>query len=290
MPALPDDLTDSLKLADWLELSTISSPNGSASQGHLERILRQAALYELADNEEIERQIIDVFSELEQRTNAAQDAYPFNLDNQGSLKLKSSNWEDFIVYIFCLCLSYFPLRETREGPRLFERISCLAAKRYLQGEAIGFGSPRRELPSSFEEAITEICKKIGEGGGYKAQPVLDRKDDTLDIVAWKDFTDRRPSKLLMFGQCGAGRNWADKLGELQPSAFWRQWIRDGSISPDPIKSFFTPYQIGRNYWELYSRKGGILFDRCRIASLVHQEIIKDNTIISWIENFLAQNK
>jgi hypothetical protein len=291
MPDLPfDDLTDPLKLADWLELYALSSPDHNSSQGDLESALHRAAIAELYDDEVIELKTMEVFDELEQRSRAAQEAYPFDLDYRGLLRLKSTSWEDYPAYVFCLCLSYFPLRETRMGTRLFEHISCLAVRSYLQGKVIGFGAPRTELPSSFADAVTEMCKRIGEGIEYRKQPSLHRQDDTLDLVAWKDFVDKRPSKILIFGQCGAGRNWAEKLGDLQPEAFWNQWMAGGPVSPFPIRSFFTPYRIAPDKWEFYARKAGVLFDRCRIAFWVHGEEADYDPIVEWARDFLAQDE
>ncbi len=284
-----DDLTDPLRLADWLELYALLSPDRNSSRGDLESVLRTVSIFELDDDEQIERKTLEVFLELEQRVKAAAEAYPFDIDYPGVLQLKSDNWREFPVYVFCLCLSYYPLRETRVGPKLFEWVSCLAAQHYLQGQSIGFGAPREELPSPFADAVTEMCRRIGEGGGYREQPSLGRQDDTLDLVAWKDFADKWPSKILMFGQCGAGRNWKDKLGEMRPRAFWDQWMQSGSVSPGPIRSFFTPYRVGQDMWELYARKAGVLFDRCRIALWAHQEEADHTPVVRWAEDFLMQD-
>jgi hypothetical protein len=287
VPDLPyDDLTDPLRLADWLELYAMASPDSNSSRGDLDSALHTASHSELGSDAEIEQKILEVFGEFEQRAKAAREAYPFDIDFRGILRLKAGGWEAFPVYTFCLCLSYYPLRETQIGPRIFEQVSCLAARGYLRGRAVGFGSPRVALPSSFADAVTELCKLIGEGGGYLEQPSLGRQDDTLDLVAWKDFEDKRPSKVLMFGQCGAGRNWSEKLGELQPNPFWKQWMRVGSVSPTPIKSFFTPYRVGQRLWELHARKAGILFDRCRIAYWAHHEETDHSSLVEWTADFL----
>lgn len=289
MLELPNDLTDPLKLADWLELYALSSPDRNSSQGDLESELRRAALFELADDTAIELKTMEVFDELEQRVNAAKEAYPFDLDYRGILQLKSTSWEDFPAYTFCLCLSYFGLRETRLVPKLFEQVSCLAAKGYLQGDVIEFGWPRREeeLPSSFTDAITEMCKRIGEGRGYREQSSLDRKDDTVDLVAWKEFADRKSSKILMFGQCASGQEWEEKRAELDPMRFWNQWMEVSPVGPYPLKSYFIPHRVARNKWEYFARNL-ILFDRCRIAFWAHQVRADYDPIIAWLRDFFAQ--
>ncbi len=241
---LPDEPINPLKLADWLEIYAILDSDRNSSRGDLERALYRAALFELDDDEAIEHKILDTFEELEQRVVATGEAYPFDLNYRGVLRLKST-WESFPVYTFCLCLSYFGLGETDKDSKLFEQISCLAAKGYLQGRAIGFGFPRIELPKPFPEAIVELCNLIGEGGGYKLQAPLDRKDDTLDLIAWKDFTDKQPSKMLLFGQCAAGQHWKQKVGELQPRTFCEQWMQFTPIHP-PMRSFFIPHRVKRS--------------------------------------------
>jgi hypothetical protein len=92
----------------------------------------------------------------------------------------------------------------------------------------------------------------------------------------------------MFGQCASGNDWASKLGELQPSAFWGQWMQDSPISPYLIRSFFVPHRIERRKWELIARKAGLLFDRCRIASWACQERADCCACIAWTQEVLEQ--
>jgi len=281
------DPTNPIKLADWLEISSILSPDSDASRGDLESALRVAAFNEVLDSEDIERKVLEVFTELEQRENAAAHAYPFGIDGL-VLKLKSE-WENYPAYTFCLFLSYFGVKETRETPKLFEGISCQAAKKYLNGEGKGFGSPRTDLPASFSDAVTEVCKLIGEGGQFLEQLSHRKKDDTLDVVVWADFLDQLPSKVVMFGQCAAGDNWEEKLAELQPAVFCDQWMAKSLVSPAPIRSFFIPHRLERDKWDLVCRKAGIVFERCRIAYWAHEGGFNYAHHIEWIRHFIANN-
>ena len=279
-----NDPTNSIKLADWLELYAMISGDNDSSRGDLEGALRVASYAEISDNEAVEGKILEVFYELEQRENSAGIGYPFQLDG-GLLRLKSS-WKDYPVYSFCLSLSYFGLTNTQNGPTLFEQISCYAAKKYLNGDAVAFGFPRTELPNSFPEAVTELSNIIGEGRGFRSQPGLDKKDDKLDLVAWVDFIDRLPSKLILFGQCAAGNNWEEKLAELQPDAFWNQWMNEAPISP-LVRSFFIPHRIEMNKWDITGRNAGIVFDRCRIAYWAHQVDQDFSQYIEWVDDLLS---
>lgn len=279
------DPTSPLLLADWLEISALLSPDHNSSWGDLERVLRRAAFSECSDDEAVERKVLDTFDELEQRSISSSEAYPFTLD-YGVLTVKR-DWRSYATYTFCLCISYFKLKETAIAPKLFEQLSCLAAKQYLRGQVIGFGAPRKELPRGFADAVTEMCSRLREGERFRPQPELDRQDDTLDLVAWIDFEDKLPSKIILFGQCAAGQNWEDKLGELNPSAFCSQWMQKDPLLP-PLRSFFMPHRVERTKWELVARKGGILFDRCRIAYWAHKEQTDYQQHIGWIENTLSQ--
>lgn len=282
-----DEPTGTLRLADWLELSAIISPDHNTSRGDLESVLRRSSFAELHDGSAIEEKIIEVFDELDQRSKATLEAYPFELSYRGVLQLKSDNWQNFPAYIFCLCLSYFGT-DHNEPRRLFEQVSCLAAKSYLQGSVVGFGFPRTELPSSFSDAVTEICRLMGEGETYRDQPSLNRKDDTLDLVAWKDFSDKRPSKLLMFGQCASGLDWEGKLSELQPRTFCDNWMQETLVSPEPLKSFFIPHRVERSKWKFVARKSGVFFDRCRVAFWAHREEADYHPHIEWINELFTQ--
>jgi len=73
-------------------------------------------------------------------------------------------------------------------------------------------------------------------------------------------------KLIGFGQCATGHNWRTKLSELQTPAFWKKWITEPA-AVDPVRMFFVPFRVEAIKWDDASIDGGILFDRCRIASL-----------------------
>ncbi len=267
MLPLPKSPIDTIRLADWVELSALLSPDLSTSSGDLRAALRTAALFERGGDEAIESKALEVFRELEQRALAADTAYPFS--SEGGVLTAQANWQDFTSYLFCLCLSYFGWKNkigAKTFPRrLFEDLACDAAKNYLRGHAVRFASPRKDLPSSFKEAVTVLCtKNIEEGEGFREQPSLRSQDDTVDVVAWSDFPDHLPGKLLMFGACASGANWENKINELQPGVFCNQWMIEPPASP-LVKAFFIPHRIDKSLWMKYSRRSGIIFDRCRIA-------------------------
>jgi hypothetical protein len=169
----------------------------------------------------------------------------------------------------------------------------LAAQRYFGGQAINFGAPRTQLPSPFPDAINRLCVLIGEGDGYREHSDLQPQDDKLDVVIWKDSPDRLPGKLLVFGQCAAGKKWLMKLTEMQADEFVRLWIRNGMYSK-AIRSFFVPHRVtsrvGSGRWEYAVTYGGVFFDRCRIAFWAHgADGVDYSPYIGWVKKRFSES-
>ena len=265
--------TDTIQLADWLEIYALISGDRNSSRGDLESALRAASLLEPEGDEALQRKLLDVFQELEDRAKSASQAYSFTVAN-GVLTVKEG-WEEFPAYVFCLCLSYLGCKQrkgTKAFPRRwFEHISRDALKYYLGGEGLRFGSPRlkAEIPPSFKGAMDLVCSMLKEGGSYKAGGLPDRKDDTVDIIAWKHFPDQLPGKLIVFGNCATEKEWeGSKLTELAPDAFCSDWMTE-MPKCEIMKSFFIPHRVERKRLSSHLKKAGIIFDRCRVSYWAH---------------------
>lgn len=292
---LPDEATNELKLADWLEIYALLSRDGNSSRGDLESALTTASVLESGGRAAVEEKCLVVFNELEERMLAAGDAYPFKI--QGAKLALKPNKETYSAYLFCLCLSYFQWstkrsREVNVNPwLLFEELSAIAAAQYINGNVIPFGTSRtgtRKAMKGFREAVNTICLEVGEGVGFRPQSTLDKKDDKVDLIAWKAFDDRKTSKLIMFGQCAGGDSWKGKVSELNPEAFWDQWIEVSPVSP-LVKSFYVPHRIHKDHWDYNARYGGIIFDRCRIAYWAfknNKSIVRDARYRRWYKFIL----
>lgn len=262
----PTEATNPIKLADWLELLAILSDDGNSSAGDLHRELKR-----LAGGGNLEELVGQVFSELQSRLTGAPNAYPFTLT--GTLLTRRGGWEEFVPYVFCLLMS-FCRNEIRKGKKkersemLFEKLSCEAARKYLGGNALRFGSPRDEMPKAFREAVNELCRRIKEGQGCQAKPTRNKKDDGLDVVAWKPFPDGLPGKVILFGQCATGDDWPGKMYEC--AGFSKIWVERPGPS-EILRSVFIPYRVERDLWDDHVVKANVLFDRCRIADLFSEK-------------------
>jgi len=257
----PASDSDPILLADWLELMALTAPDGDASAGDLERPLRRLG------NQSPELLIARVFTEIDRRVTATEDAYPFTRGD-GSISRRGAA-TDYLPYVFCLLLSYFKWKakaKVLHNPwLLFEELAHVAAGEYLNASETSmlFGTSARKKKQNFRTSVGDLSAQLREGKGFREQKT-NAKDDKLDVVVWKEFPDRGPSKVVMFGQCAAGDDWTKKVSELQPEAFSAQWLNVSLMSPI-IRSFYVPHRIDADRWEYYARRAGVLFDRCRIA-------------------------
>lgn len=268
----PTDFHDSAMLADWLEITAFVSDDGETSAGDLERQLSRlncARPEEAAGN---------ALAEVDRRGKAAATAYPFQRSPSGSAVIRRDEAATCIAYLFCLLLSFCRWK-LRKGAGLnpwllFEELSCHAARNYL-GEAVAFGTSTRVGKTAgtvFASRVNMLCKQLGEGDEFNGGKTFNAQDEKLDLVAWRPFADGRASKVVMFGQCASGANWRTKLPEIQPKAFWDNWIAGPAVSP-LFRCFFMPHRIFfPEEWAQKARKGGVLFDRCRIAFHSHEQI------------------
>lgn len=306
---VPPATASSLEHADWLELNALLREEQSSSIHDLVREIRRSgstdALGDLEEeeyssdtgSEESMRVAVDAFSEIEDRLSACgARAYPFSV-SEGYFEVME-HWQSSI-YTVLLMLSFFGHDagpKGLKGSKLFEEICAIAAKSYFGGlhthiGALVFGWPRKKgLPRRFDRAIAHLCRELGEGGRFRpnyTEEYSQKKDDGLDIVVWRNFEDNKQGKIVGFGQCATGKQWDSKTGELNVREFCNQWM---SVQPvvKPTKMFFIPGRVEDRKWCEMCARGGILFDRCRIAyhanNIIGPELRDDCT--RWVKHVL----
>lgn len=266
--------------ADWLEMTALRSEERRVSLEDLVRIIRregsvdglEAAEGSYADQGSELSQCVaeEAFSELSVRAKACGDEYPFEVEH-GLLRLREDSLN--APYLLLLLLSFKNPTAGHGGSAvLFERLCEHAAKQYFGGDANGacafrFGAPRKPPMAKLSQAIDYLCGQLNEGCGIRDPEYANHVgDEGLDIVAWKHFPDRRPGKLVAFGQCAGGSvNWTDKLNELDGQKFAAKLFRDRMVV-SPIRFFFVPRRVPREVWDNICIDAGIVFDRCRITS------------------------
>lgn len=291
----PKDLGDIHGLADWLEIIALTARDSNSSRGDLERqVKRSGTIEELSEDEAINHLLDEVFIELDGRSNAVGEAYPFIVTNS-LVRRRDDFTTRYLPYIFCLCLSVFgsPKAAARGvDPRLlFEHLASKCLESYLGGKSLVLGTGRLlEDPSTtvrgFAGVVEQLAKFLGEGDGFKTQSTLSRKDDGIDVVGMKPIGGAAVSNLLVFGQCATGKDWqtTGKLSQCQPEVFFDQWMIGHEISP-LLRSYFIPYSVDTPKFCWAARRAGLFFERMRVSRWAgaHADIdsIADQ-MIEWI--------
>jgi len=260
-----------------MELVTLISPEKRCSVAAVERNLRRLTAYEssttIQQNADIEGACAEILGEIKRRAQAAENAYPFAIDDTAIVL--SGKLRDYVPYIFCLCLSWFGWKARRGNKifprRMFEDLSKYAAQAFVGGRALRFGAPRTDLPASFNEALFHMASEIGEGTVREKNGNANAKDDTLDLIAWRDFPDGYEGKLFLVGQCASGWDLEKKKRDLDAEAFFDDWFTDRPPSLRGMRiGLFIPHRVPKAKWVPITRRAGIIFDRCRIAYWSHQ--------------------
>jgi len=295
-PSLKADIND---LADFVEVECIRT--GIISKREIIATLQRSDEVDLSHGHQIDdpldNQIDDVFIEIERRKKICTGSYPFNVDDKGFIVRFDRNIDSIFLNLYCFLLFATRLNMKKkkvqngiDGTLLFEEISLVIAKEYLgpRSRAFLFGTSSDE--GNFKSKIGKLCNELGEGRGFSTrnlEAAKYKKDDTLDIVVWKPFSDTLPGKLILFGQCKTGTHWEDTLQQLQPSSFIHSWFID-SLAVEPVKMFFITDSLKVSEWHHFSTKGGIIFDRLRImdyATTFEQRLLEK--IQKWTNPFLA---
>lgn len=273
----PENATNPLECADWMELTALISPERRCSISAVERNLTRLSSYDggstIQQNAKIDAACGEILGEIKRRVFAAKSAYPFKIEK--TALVLAGSVRDFVPYIFCLCLSWFGWK-ARKGSkvfprRMFEDLSKHAAEAFIGGRALRFGAPRTELPAAFKDALLHLAIAIGEGQVREIQGTVNAQDDTLDLIAWRDFPDGQEGKLFLVGQCASGGDWEKKKRELDAEAFFEEWFCERPPSLRGMRiGLFIPHRVPRKKWVPTTRRAGIIFDRCRIAYWTHQ--------------------
>ncbi len=280
--------------ADWLELTALTTPQRTGSAEDLIGALRSSGTTDALVDEAIDDDATDIDAATDRGSERAQalaesaldladersrsvlrpQRYPFSAQGR-SLRARPGAANS--TYTFLLLLTRYGISAEvapphENGSELFEGVAAVAARNYLGGDSthaqiLRFGSPRREAPTGFVDALDEMCFKMSEGGGANRSrfTVSRQKDAKLDLAVWIPMPDTRYGKFIGFGQCATGGNWTDKVSELQPNEWCTKWLLDRPPAV-PLRMFFLPHRVNQNEWVDRALDAGIIFDRCRLTA------------------------
>ena len=278
-PGEPSPSDKAHELADYVEL--VAWRDGSISAVALSRFLgrREVPDYSVGgvpEEDEVDTVAEDAFVEIGRRHEACAGGYPFVLDDNGTIVRRQEHIDAeenarHTIYKYLLLATRLNMKNDRQhdgydGTQLLEKLAAESARNYLgsRSESMVFGTAANA--SSFRDRVNELCRRIGEGGGFRDREntASRQQDGKLDVVAWTPFSDRLPGQLIMFGQCKTGTHYKDQLAQLQPDAFCKKWLLENP-AVTPTRAFFLSEALPRSDWRDSAVDAGVLFDRCRIV-------------------------
>lgn len=315
---LPNDTRS--RVADWLEVIVLTGSRGVATRSEVlglydllgdethevevDEVTGEGLETEILEDQRIS--IVDeILEELSHRYNVLGSFYPFSIEVRGQnwrLVRSQPDGADVLsiaaqcCYIFCLLTS--AIRDSRiHGAALgplerqmavhFQELASDAAAQVINGVSVSFGWPRKE-GTQFKPALHAVSQQMKLGIPLDTIPLWasgKEKDSGIDVIAWRDFRDARPGKIVLFGQVASGNNWTDKAVTADTPRFLA-WF-----SQHPTKYFipaiFIPFPqhhecAGRassafedvaaaQAW-MREQEFGLVIDRLRIVEAVAKQL------------------
>jgi len=281
IPNLPSPEADIAELSDFAEIECFKKGFVSKQEliSKLGRIEENVIVNGNPIDSPMANRIDDVFNAIEVRNKYCNGLYPFLICAPGYLMTinKAISQETLSIYVFLLLTTRFDMNSHKiknniDATLLFEYISANVASCYFGDRAEQYVMGTSADEGSFKNKVDGLCQKMKEGGGYlnrNSASMSQIKDDAVDIVVWKSFSDGFPGKLIAFGQCKTGTSWGQQLTSLQPDSFAKSWFKD-QPAVNPIRMFFLADAVDRSEWFHKVCKAGVLFDRFRIMDYSRQ--------------------
>ncbi|MBK8069620.1 MAG: hypothetical protein IPK27_18965 [Rhodanobacteraceae bacterium] len=190
---------------------------------------------EIADN--ATAQLLDRISdEIGFRSSALRENYPFEITRTPfSIRRRAARTRAHKIYLFNLLLSAVKENlisnsrlgdaRVRQGRVLFHVCASAAVAALLHlGKTYWLGFPRPDR-TGFLAALAELCIRIGVGQAHCTAPrglPSKAKDDQVDVVGWRSFSDGRGAGLAVLCQAATGANWTEKsvAGHVDAFTHW----------------------------------------------------------------------
>jgi hypothetical protein len=315
--AVPDETTHRTKVADWLELKAITSPDrriGFSTLVSATALTENEQKENIADEDVEEDQLVlRAQGEIARRLKNIGNDYPFRIDDQGhALQFVAPLSEVGSVYLFCLFLSHafdrtimpksLAPKVTNKTRDLFQACATVAAGGFVRGPAMSFGFPRPD-GATFLKALHEVYLLFGAAKKIK--------DNGIDIIAWKRSIDNLPCMLYLIAQVASGEDWETKSVIPNRRHFHKYWFTSQPAS-QPHDAMFMPFglepedpddgtpyeEVLTDYMQSIGYEFGTLFYRDRIAKHLAEglqlvangedkiERVKDLAkIVKWVETY-----
>lgn len=266
-PPFPTGSTpETSDIADWCE-SVALMTRRQFKRGDLKSALSRE---DIGNPDLLEEQ---TWAELENRSKLYGAAWPLTMDGS-RLRVREDASDDAILLqvYFCILASGDIESEDRS---LFEEIVRSIISSKLGKSVVRIGHPARKGdPTSFRERVKDYTRdSLLSTLEVFHEPLPHDKDLGMDVVAWLPSPDNRGGYIHLLIQCATGRNWANKLSDIDLNVI-NSHIR---WAVQPVRIFSLPSVISTTgpQWIRYTQRAGWILDRPRLMHLASGTIITD---------------
>jgi hypothetical protein len=262
--------SDLIIVADWVE-GTALFFNRTVSRMEIRDFLCASDYYQ---DQTFAMEFVElIWGELRRRNQWLQRFAMLDIDKDTVEPL--FKWQDAAGHAFCLMLTCLQRYSKKQHPKLhndnyvkqgdlFERFSeeslvKLGWKTLRTGWASGIANPR------FRDIINKVALELNESWiNDDAQPVFkDAKDEGLDLLVHKPFSDTRVGRPFFLVQCASGGDWKEKLHTPRIEV----WNKLVIFTTDPRRGFCFPLALSDDDFKATcARCTGMLLDRYRLLS------------------------
>lgn len=263
-------------IADWIETSVLVSSSGHFGRDRLD---------DLADTEigASRMKVAMAIDTMAKRASVLGDSYPFVVSDMAVLRRKSRDATHYATLLFLtpgsVARQTVRASETAEMGALLEAITEDALSNFWGpgGNALSFGYPSKHgRPEAFDQAVMWLASKIGLEAGRGYRPPR-RKDGGVDVVAWRQFADRRPGFPVALAQCTIQAETFTKTTDID-LRLWASWL---AMDSDPLSLLVIPGTIrsaGPDWRQLTTVV--MVIDRIRVMDLLGR-VQGDHGDIEW---------
>ncbi|MET4079614.1 hypothetical protein [Janibacter sp. UYMM211] len=242
-----------------------------STAGHLSRgLLFDLASSELGSSEASVSLALDV---MVRRAKNLGKTYPFVVNELAVLRTNSS-WAEVYACLLHLTPGSIARQTIRHSETplmgaLLEEVSEVALANFWGhgGEALAFGYPSKHgRPKEFSLAVPWVAEKIGLSVGMGYRPPR-RKDGGVDVIAWRQFADRRPGFPIALAQCTIQSEAFTKTSDID-LRLWASWL---ATDVDPLSLLVLPGTIrasGPEWGQLTTVV--TVIDRIRVMELLQR--------------------
>lgn len=251
-------------IADWIETSVLVSSSGHFGRDKLDGL----AMTEIGATP---MKVSMAIGTMAKRAGVLGDSYPFVASDIAVLRRNTGHAATYAALLHLtpgsVARQTVRASETAVMGELLEEISEAALANFWGpgGDALSFGYPSKHgRPESFDQAVVWLAGKIGLEAGRGYRPPR-RKDGGVDVVAWRQFADRRAGFPVALAQCTIQAETFTKTTDID-LRLWSSWL---AMDSDPLSMLVIPGTIrsaGPDWRQLTTVV--MVIDRIRLMDLL----------------------